>query len=348
MELNQNVKEKKKWIKVIRNITLSIIAVFLLLLVSGFVYDTIASMTTKKNYPAPGELVNVGENTIHLQIKGNGEQIVVLEAASGAGVIDWFDLPEQLSKNATVVTYDRAGYGWSGESKTDRTAENIVEDLRSALKEKGLEGPYVLVGSSIGGMYTRAFAKEYPSEVAGMVLLDARTEDMTLLTKGIFEKNKLDPILPGQPSPAVTSFLAKIGLFRILGPSIAVTEDYKERNLGEIQMNVTYRPKFFRVLFNEAEKLSNVGDAIRNQSLGDIPLTVISHGISLAEDAAKVGLSKEDGQEMEEIWQEQQKKLLSLSSNSKHVIAQNSGHLIHQYEPELIVEEVKAVLDNLE
>jgi pimeloyl-ACP methyl ester carboxylesterase len=53
-----------------------------------------------------------------------------------------------------------------------------VHELHTLLTNTGIAGPYVLVGHSFGGLYTRVYANQYPDEVAGMVLVDASHPDM--------------------------------------------------------------------------------------------------------------------------------------------------------------------------
>jgi pimeloyl-ACP methyl ester carboxylesterase len=50
------------------------------------------------------------------------------------------------------------------------------------LEASGVEGPYVLVGASFGGMIVTYYASQYPDEADGVVLLDvpAPTDELTL------------------------------------------------------------------------------------------------------------------------------------------------------------------------
>jgi len=80
---------------------------------------------------------------------------------------------DAVSPAATVFAYNRPGYGHSEATGAPRDGATIVEQLRSTLRQKGLAPPYVLVGHSMGGLYMQLFARRYPEEVKGLVLVDA-------------------------------------------------------------------------------------------------------------------------------------------------------------------------------
>lgn len=103
----------------------------------------------------------------------NGNGVVVFENGLG-GTIDWWTkvFPE-ISKNTTAFAYNRPGYGKSDPASTPRDGMHIVDELRSLLRSKGLNPPYVLVGHSVGGLYMQWFARRYPSEVGALVLVDS-------------------------------------------------------------------------------------------------------------------------------------------------------------------------------
>lgn len=128
-----------------------IISCLLLFVISGFVYEWIASKKDKSQYPPPGELVDAGGYRLHIRKLGNGSPTILLESGSGESSLSWRDIPEKLSSFATVVSYDRAGYAWSEEANTPRTGENIVRELHTALKNADIRPPYILVGHSLGG-----------------------------------------------------------------------------------------------------------------------------------------------------------------------------------------------------
>jgi pimeloyl-ACP methyl ester carboxylesterase len=62
---------------------------------------------------------------------------------------------------------------WSEKGQEPRDARQISSELHALLTKAGIEGPYVVVGHSTGGLYTRMYADRYPDEVAGVVLVDS-------------------------------------------------------------------------------------------------------------------------------------------------------------------------------
>jgi pimeloyl-ACP methyl ester carboxylesterase len=89
----------------------------------------------------------------------------------------------EVAAHTRICAYDRAGYGDSDPAPNEpRDADDVVDDLRALLAAAGEEGPYVLVGSSFGGMIVSYYAAREPDDVAGVVLLDvpAPTDTLTL------------------------------------------------------------------------------------------------------------------------------------------------------------------------
>lgn len=334
------MESQKKKRSVWKKILLGIVSFLLLVIISGFAFEAVAGYQGVKKYPPSGKLVDVGEFKLHIQKQGKGKPTVIFETGSRASSTSWGDIPEELSKFATVVTYDRGGYAWSDKPKTERTGENIVKELYTALKKENIEGPYIIVGHSLGGMYARLFAQTYYDEMAGVILLDARPEDYSKETDDILRKNDIDPVLMGSPSKHMMSLLKQTGFIRLMGESILTEVPEEHRNRA---MNIEFRAKYFHALEDELRNMSKLEDLIREQSLGNIPLTVVTHGIPL--DGSMLGLSKEDDHKMEEIWQDQQRKMLKLSTNSQFVVAENSGHGIMIEEPELVINVVKEMLE---
>lgn len=129
----------------------------------------------------PGIIVDVGEARRHVVRGGRGRPgpTVVLEAGLAATSGWWHWVGEAVGHFAPVVSHDRPGMGWSSESAAPRDAETMARELRELLRGTGVEPPYVLVGHSMGGLVARVFAARFPSEAAGLVLVDAVHPDQS-------------------------------------------------------------------------------------------------------------------------------------------------------------------------
>jgi pimeloyl-ACP methyl ester carboxylesterase len=105
---------------------------------------------------------------------GSGGPTVVFESGLGNGKEAWAHVFAAVSEHTHAIAYDRAGYGDSPASRRPRDGYQIVRELRAMLAHEKIPPPYVLVGHSLGGMIVKLFARSYPEEVAGVVLVDAR------------------------------------------------------------------------------------------------------------------------------------------------------------------------------
>lgn len=114
-----------------------------------------------------------------LVVAGTGSPTVVFESGIGQGKRNWAPVFNRVSELTRAVAYDRAGYGQSEVSELPRDGLQMVLELRDLLRTEGLAPPYVLVGHSLGGTMVKLFAKTWPDEVAGVVLVDARHEEFT-------------------------------------------------------------------------------------------------------------------------------------------------------------------------
>lgn len=108
-----------------------------------------------------------------VHIEGNGTPTVVLEAGLGDTLDVWTDVQPLIARCTRTIAYTRAGYLGSDAVSGPRDATTIVAELRSELKRRGVQPPYVLVGHSLGGLYMQYFARHYPAEVVGVLLVDS-------------------------------------------------------------------------------------------------------------------------------------------------------------------------------
>jgi pimeloyl-ACP methyl ester carboxylesterase len=126
----------------------------------------------------PGQLYDVFDMRLHMLCLGPPDAPgVVLEAGLAGNFLDWSKVQPALAGSLRVCSYDRAGAGFSSRTSRPRTAAAIVEELHVLVREAAVPRPFVLVGHSFGGLLAMSYAKQYPAEVGGLVLVDAMAPD---------------------------------------------------------------------------------------------------------------------------------------------------------------------------
>jgi pimeloyl-ACP methyl ester carboxylesterase len=181
------------------------------LLAVGAATQAVLEWRDLRRHPAPGQVVTLGDGRdVHVQLAGvdrNGP-VVILEAGGGSFSPQWAWVQDAVAQFAPVLSYDRAGLGWSDPPPPGRSADAVTADLVEVLDVLGLEGPYVLVGHSFGAVFARMFAHAHPDEILGLVLVDpAHEEQFTRI-----------PAMAVQTELTVLPYLARVGLLRLIAP----------------------------------------------------------------------------------------------------------------------------------
>jgi pimeloyl-ACP methyl ester carboxylesterase len=305
--------------------------VLLALAVIGAIYQAIATEIDRRTYPPPGELADVGGHRLHIRCVGQGTPTVILEAANGGMSAHWVRAQQEVSDITRVCAYDRAGLGWSERGPKLRDARQISSELHTLLgNAAGIEGPYVLVGHSYGGLYVRMYADRYPDKVAGVVLVDSsHPEQFTRSPEGraMYERaRRLTSMVP---------LSARLGLIRLFDVFPAHPDLPPHQRAQVEAFNSSTR--HLATTTEEFSATPKTTTQVRNtESLGEKPLAVISAG------------------EQPPGWLELQEELAALSSNSVHRIVEGATHESLLYERRdgwatsaAIVEVVEAVRNDL-
>src|SRR5918994_2966933 len=141
---------KRKPGRVAASYGVGLASLFLIIIILIFLIAPIASMGAPPQ--PPGRLVDVGGGGInmHIYCTGEGSPTVVLDAGLNGGTMSWAKVQEQVSNHTRVCSYDRAGMSWSEPGPKPRTFMIIADELHTLLQASGEQGPYVLVGHSVG------------------------------------------------------------------------------------------------------------------------------------------------------------------------------------------------------
>ena len=273
--------------------------VYLVLAVLGIAsvgggYETVRESLDARDYPMPGQLIDVGGHRLHLHCTGSGSPTVVLEPGLGAASSDLGWIAPAVARDTTVCVYDRAGRGWSDAADGPQDGAHIAADLHTLLDRAHVPGPYVLAGHSFGGLYVLSFAAQFPDQVAGLVLLDSTAPK------------------PGPPLPTNTdsyNFLGRVaallpaaahlGAVRLLAQSSYGTLPPRSRD--EARANSSTARDLASFIEESVEGSASVHQAASLTDLDGKPLIVLTAD-----------------RNADDEWQSTQDHLATLSTNSLH------------------------------
>jgi pimeloyl-ACP methyl ester carboxylesterase len=286
-----------------------------ILAATGAAYEQIAGAGDAAAYPAPGRLVDIGGYSLHLDCRGEGSPTIVMDAGLGKSSLDWALIQPQLARETKVCTYDRAGMGWSDPGPGPRTPSHIASELHVLLHNAGVAGPYLLVGHSLAGKNLRMFANDYPAEIAGMVLIDARSE----LVEASADQPAFAAALEAQAAQYAVA--RRFGIARLFGGSLM--------GLPQISPALATQMALFEtdssaVATTTQEGVNRTADdvTLAGSDLGSMPLIVIAAGSNMTDPA----------------WSAAQTSMADLSTNGRLVVAEGSGHAVHLERPEIVID----------
>lgn len=155
-----------------------IICIFILFLAMTFFINQILNAKEKRMLTGAGYYhpVSAGDCSLNVYDFGNQSGGHTFVGLSGFGVYDYSIRMDRLmggfAEENRIAVVDRAGYGLSDDTKTPQTVETVVDQYRTALKNAGIEAPYILLPHSLGGAYATYWVSKYPEEIEGVVFLD--------------------------------------------------------------------------------------------------------------------------------------------------------------------------------
>lgn len=290
--------------------------------------------------PATGDfsgLVDIGGRSIYLECRGQGSPTVILEAGANGRADVWSRdnlrpagertmVQPAVAAFTRVCSYDRPGT--LGEvnpeldadgpefypSRSDpvpqpRTTAQLMDDLHALLTVAEIPGPYVLVAHSAGGLVARLFASTYPDAVVGMVLIDTTQE---------YVWQHFKEVLP----PASWA-------------------QFEASTLDNAELLAAYpeAERLWVAPLEDTPGVVQVRQSRANAPLRPMPLVVLAHGIPFA--APIPGWPSE---QTEAIMLDAQYDLAGLVPDARLEIATESGHNIHQDQPELVIDAVRVVV----
>ena len=160
--------------------------------------------------------IDVGGHSLYYACYGSGSPTVVLEHGLGGDLGEWSAVLPGITSRTRVCAYDRANVRGSDSVEGPRTVADSVKDLHALLGKASIAPPYVFVGFSWGGLVDQLYARTYPKEVAGLVLVDSNSADEARtywahLSPTLVEKDKQET---AGPNPEQVDILKSFDLVR--------------------------------------------------------------------------------------------------------------------------------------
>jgi pimeloyl-ACP methyl ester carboxylesterase len=261
---------------------------------------------------------------------------VVVVTGAGDCQASWAAVADRLAHRTRVVTYDRAGLGWSARGPAP-TADRYVAELHAVLDAYMPKGPYVLVGHSLGGLIARLHAQQHPERLVGLVQVDA-TPEQVADDPGV----KIGFAVSGLVA-SVFKVLAPLGAVRLL-LRLRAFPLYPEQRTFEEQLTADQRRAWVASVRRDMGPGGAAGRELRSvlptareaqrrlarvvqPQFGDLPQAVLS--------------SHAWGGEQ---WVGMHRELAARSRVSTHRVFQDRFHNIHMQHPDAVVDAINEIL----
>ena len=335
-------------------VILQIVAIVLAAVMLARALNLILLMRWYAKPKSPGEVLYVNDKRVYYTAKGKGSPTVVFEAGLGSASAEWWAIQDELSRSVCVVTYDRAGYGWSELVQGPRTSRQIAIELKTLLETLKIEPPYILVGHSQGGLYVNHFCRLYPGVVGGVVLIDPMSPDHVRfrqeLLPRVYSKSGVDKT----NLLKIQGWLSGIGFLRLMKPFLLKSPQFAayhslDRKAFRAVWNNLLTPKTAHTALNEyvqSHDPRNMVDLKNSGSFPVVPLRVLVHHAEKMRDAImRLGdLSRDEADKVENLWQDLMRAHAALSPKGKVIACETASHLIHLANPDVVVRNILEVV----
>jgi len=343
-----------KWKTAALAVAIAGAGIFALALVSGLLYEQTQRARDRERYPQIGRSIDIGGRMLDIDCAGAGQPAVILESGANWAVnsavhdpktmfsnggprpgYSWVSIQRALATVTTVCWYDRAGSGWSDLGPYPRDSASQARDLHALLRAARVPPPYVLVGESSAALDVRVYSGFYPSEVAGLVLVNWADPALFLdLRSSNGKRARRIPQSIDHSQDVVAQLFNWVGIYR-LGPVPPAPAPPKGLTAAEWNTIwfLTHSSKAISALMQDiASWRLTSAEAHAAGSLGGRPLLVLSAGNIAAPT------------EFLEAWTNAQTDLARLSTRGRQIAVGGGPEDLLYDAPNAIVEAVRQVV----
>lgn len=314
--------------RVFKRLVLIVLVIFglvALIIFASYMNHQIQLSKEDERFKPPGHVVDVNGHEMHVYTEGAGEETLVFMSGGGTSspVLDFKSLYALLSDRYKIVVVEKAGYGFSEVTDSERDIDTILSETREALLKSEVEGPYILIPHSMSGIEALYWAQVYPDEVTAIIGLD-------MAIPKAYENLDIS-----MPLIQLGRFVANAGLTRWM-PSLSESDALKYGSLTEEEKDVykmlLYRRTSTNNMVNEVKQIKENAKEVEKGDIPNIPMLLFSsngQGTGFEEDA----------------WIQFQKDF-SVQANGS-LIELDCSHYVHNIEYEKIAEELKKFIKRL-
>ena len=284
------------------------------------------SEASERENPPIGKFVDVDGTRLHYLVQGEGPLILLIHG-NGTMIQDWIacGVMDQLARTHRVIAFDRPGFGYSDRPRSRIwTPAAQAQLIAKALRELGEETATV-VGHSFGTLVALQMAIDHPQQVSSIALLGgyyypsvrgdvvfAAPPAVPLL--GDVMRYTISPLIGGAMKPRIDA--------KLFNPA-PVAESWSER----FPFQLALRPSQIRA--EAAEAAMMVPAAAKFAGRVDeltLPVAIVAgRGDEVVDTAA------------------QAERLAQALPNSRLLIVEGAGHMVHHTAPDDVVRAIVAI-----
>ncbi|WP_194841559.1 alpha/beta fold hydrolase [Sporosarcina obsidiansis] len=244
-------------------------AAFLLIITFSYVNHQVQLSKENERFIPNGMLTEVNDYQMHVYSEGTGNDTLVFLSGSGTSspVLDFKSLYTLLSDTYQIAVVERAGYGFSEVSDSERDLDTMLSETRKALFQSGVKGPFILVPHSMSGIEALHWAQTYPEEVKAIIGLD-------MAVPAIYEQMNINMTFLRMGKLA-----ADIGVTRwipALAESDAITYGTLTEEEKELYKVIFYRRTATKNMLNETAQIKDNAKLVQEHLPVNVPILLFS------------------------------------------------------------------------
>ena len=326
-------------LRILKKIVLGLVALVVLVLVVGAVWEQVERRAAARRFPPQGTLVDIGGRKIQLDCRGTGSPTVVLiHGLDTGGALSWSAVHDSIASTTRTCAYSRAGIMWSDPTPTF-TPAGMAEDLHATLSAAGEKAPFVLVGHSLGGPISLIYTKRYGDQVAGLVMVDASHPDQfaRFKTLGISTENIALKAIK------VAASLSWTGVVRAFAGD---AKPMSHQPLEAARAQNAWTSRSIQGAMTEMNALDTIlAEASTARDLGNRPLLVLTAMKPLsAEERKALGVTDDQAGKQKQMWLEMHQEETRWSTAGRQVIVPDASHYIQFDRPDIVISAVADVV----